>query len=267
MENFFEHPKVGDVLKEERKKRKLSLEEIHQKTRVSLRYLQAIEEGQWDVFPAEVYRVGFLKDYAAYLKMDVEKVVQQYREDLQIASSKLTQPPTESADKPALKNSKFSDYFTTATLIILVIFSAFYLRFYFKRLAAKNVLQKIEATNNVILNFKIQVHRPVWVRVVCDGNLAFEGHAAQDSLKFWNANKEIVVRIGNYQALSMFLNEHALKIQPKHRTSVIEIVLNHETLQGLQADSQMFLQSVSTTTAPSISTSATSIEVSTTASL
>ena len=75
MENFFEHPKVGDVLKEERKKRKLSLEEIHQKTRVSLSYLQAIEEGQWDVFPAEVYRVGFLKDYAAYLKMDVEKIV------------------------------------------------------------------------------------------------------------------------------------------------------------------------------------------------
>lgn len=69
---------TGEFLKKVRLSREVSLEAISNATRISVRYLTAIEEEQMDVFPALVYLKGFLTQYARHIGLDPVKVVSGY---------------------------------------------------------------------------------------------------------------------------------------------------------------------------------------------
>ena len=69
---------IGITLSEARKKKKVSLKKIAQETKISSRYLQALEAETYDIFPAEVYLKGFLRSYAQYLGLDADEIVRAY---------------------------------------------------------------------------------------------------------------------------------------------------------------------------------------------
>ncbi len=69
---------IGTTLSEARKQKKLSLKKIAQETKMSVRYLQALETEAYDIFPAEVYLKGFLRAYAQYLGQDGDEIVRAY---------------------------------------------------------------------------------------------------------------------------------------------------------------------------------------------
>ena len=55
------------------------LSDIAQKLRISQAYLQAIEEGRFDLLPGHVYVFGFLKTYARFLELDEDIVVDRFK--------------------------------------------------------------------------------------------------------------------------------------------------------------------------------------------
>ncbi len=57
----------GEVLRARREELGLSLAELSKTTRIGRAYLQALEEDDPEAFPAEAYRLGFLRTYAAAL--------------------------------------------------------------------------------------------------------------------------------------------------------------------------------------------------------
>jgi hypothetical protein len=61
---------LGRILTEERTARGVSLEQAERDTRIARRYLLALEEEQWDEFPARAQARGFLRLYAQYLELD-----------------------------------------------------------------------------------------------------------------------------------------------------------------------------------------------------
>lgn len=61
---------LGRMLAEARADRGVSLEEAERDTRISRRYLLALEEEQFAVFPVQVQARGFLRLYAQYLTLD-----------------------------------------------------------------------------------------------------------------------------------------------------------------------------------------------------
>lgn len=65
-------------LKSEREKRNISLDRIAAETRISLRYLQSIEEGRFNDLPGGVYNRAFIKAYCESLNLDPEQVLKQY---------------------------------------------------------------------------------------------------------------------------------------------------------------------------------------------
>lgn len=69
---------LGQYLREARKERQVSLEDIAKVTRVGIRYLAALEEESFDTLPADVYVRGYLRAYARELKLDVEDVMNRY---------------------------------------------------------------------------------------------------------------------------------------------------------------------------------------------
>lgn len=63
-------PGIGGELTRAREARGRTLEDAERDTRISQRYLQALEDERFDLIPAPVYARGFLRSYAQYLGLD-----------------------------------------------------------------------------------------------------------------------------------------------------------------------------------------------------
>ena len=68
----------GESLKREREMRGVTLEEIASATRISQRFLRAIENEQWEQLPGGVFNRGFVRAMARYLGLDEENTVAEY---------------------------------------------------------------------------------------------------------------------------------------------------------------------------------------------
>lgn len=68
----------GGDLRRERELREVSLQEISEATKISMKFLHAIEENQFDLLPGGVFNVGFIRAYARYLGIDDDQTVNHY---------------------------------------------------------------------------------------------------------------------------------------------------------------------------------------------
>ena len=69
---------IGHILREARENKGLSLEEAQAKTRISVRYLTALENGQYSALPTAVHVRGFLRNYARFLGLDPQPLLTRY---------------------------------------------------------------------------------------------------------------------------------------------------------------------------------------------
>jgi cytoskeleton protein RodZ len=74
---------LGKVLKEQRLARGITLEQMQQRTRIRLSYLQAIEENQWNRLPGPVYVKAFLRHYARLVGLDEKRIINSYDKIIQ----------------------------------------------------------------------------------------------------------------------------------------------------------------------------------------
>ncbi|HXK12186.1 MAG TPA: helix-turn-helix domain-containing protein [Vicinamibacteria bacterium] len=65
----------GENLRKERELRGVSLREIAEGTKISVRFLQALEEDRVGVLPGGLFPRAFVKQYALFLGLDVDKTV------------------------------------------------------------------------------------------------------------------------------------------------------------------------------------------------
>ena len=68
----------GERLKRERELREVTLEEITIATRIGPRFLEALENEQWDKLPGGVFNRGFVRSIARYLGLDEEALLAEY---------------------------------------------------------------------------------------------------------------------------------------------------------------------------------------------
>ena len=63
-------------LKELRKSKEISLDQIHQRTKINMRYLRAIEAGEFEILPIPYLRL-FLRAYAKEIGGDANNALEQ----------------------------------------------------------------------------------------------------------------------------------------------------------------------------------------------
>ena len=68
----------GTWLRRQREAREICLREIAERTKISMRYLQAMEEDRFEILPAPVFAKGFLREYARYVGLSPDDVVNHY---------------------------------------------------------------------------------------------------------------------------------------------------------------------------------------------
>ena len=71
--------KLGEVLRAAREAKGLDLPRVERETKIRERYLSALERGEYRELPGAVYTKGFLRNYAAYLGLDPEYLIDLYR--------------------------------------------------------------------------------------------------------------------------------------------------------------------------------------------
>jgi transcriptional regulator with XRE-family HTH domain len=74
---------LGRILAEAREARGATLDEVERETRISRRYLIALEEEDFAAFPVQVQARGFLRLYATYLELDPAELLALYPTDNQ----------------------------------------------------------------------------------------------------------------------------------------------------------------------------------------
>ncbi len=103
---------TGTLLKEAREKQNLSISEVSMSTKINPKVISAIEEGREGQLPAKTFLKGFVRSYAIYLKLDVEKVMASLQQDLgekqTDVASVATAPATASQRKEEVESPAIS---------------------------------------------------------------------------------------------------------------------------------------------------------------
>lgn len=78
----FDGRTLGEVLRDARQQKKLSLQDVENATSIRLTYIQAIEENRIDGQISPVYAKGFISQYANYLGLDPTGLFSQHSHGL-----------------------------------------------------------------------------------------------------------------------------------------------------------------------------------------
>ena len=79
----------GERLKREREMREISIDELTKATRISTRFIEALENEDWEKLPGGVFGHGFVRSIARYLGLDEEAFLGEY----DLARAETIQPP------------------------------------------------------------------------------------------------------------------------------------------------------------------------------
>ena len=235
----------GEELRREREIRGISLKEISDATKISKRFLEALERNDHRTLPAPVFTRGFVREYARYVGLNADEMVNRYN----FASAnddRIEKPPTvakypqtlpkDITPKPAPKRGippAFArvDRNILAALFILAALSAVaYWAIQFKRRereradainaipvtstkAAVSVPQAApvpapaQQPDDSRLRLEVEVTANSWVTLDADGKTAVNTEMLAGERRSFEASEEFRFRtIGNAAGLRLILN-------------------------------------------------------------
>jgi cytoskeletal protein RodZ len=74
---------VGETLQQARERKGVDLYRAERDTKIRLRYLSALEDGDYAELPAPVYTKGFLRNYAIYLGLEPDEILDRWRDEME----------------------------------------------------------------------------------------------------------------------------------------------------------------------------------------
>ncbi|CAM5788631.1 MULTISPECIES: RodZ domain-containing protein [Brevibacillus] len=112
---------LGQVLKEAREEKGITLDDIQRITKIQRRYLEAIERGHLHVLPGHFYARAFIKSYAEAVGLDPNHIMSHFQSDLP------AQPPQEQLERlrrrrvATTSNPLQAGKWVTKTLLVLFV--------------------------------------------------------------------------------------------------------------------------------------------------
>lgn len=240
---------LGDILRREREKQNLTVKDVEQETSIRALYIEAIENGDYKSLPGEVYAKGFIRNYAGFLKLDADAILQQYREEnhpeevqevpAPETSAPVAQPRTKVSvpPRPAFSSGDdFKDrveksrntqrYFAGMLAAVVLLGGAYFVLGSDGADSGDKPAVKTEQTTKS--SGKTQkAEQPAekkfddvevtgkfadrcWTKVVVDGKTVFEGTVEKGKTMDWKGTDKVVVTAGNAGAVSVTHNGNDL---------------------------------------------------------
>ncbi|GAB6441695.1 MULTISPECIES: helix-turn-helix domain-containing protein [Bacillus] len=132
---------LGQKLKEARGTKGLSIDQLHEITKIQKRHLVAIEEGNYDVLPGAFYARAFIKQYADAVGLNGEELLVEYQSTIP-QSEKRDVPQVSTGQKTQETMQKSSswpiaDHMPKILIALLVIAFGVVIWFVFQALTGK----------------------------------------------------------------------------------------------------------------------------------
>ena len=94
---------IGQKLKNAREEKRLTLEKVFEDIRIRIQYLQALEADDLSSMPSPVQARGYLRNYAQYLELDFNQLLNELRVDIQTTDEIIGPADNASALRPSLQ--------------------------------------------------------------------------------------------------------------------------------------------------------------------
>jgi len=223
----------GERLKRERELREVTLEEITAATRIGSRFLEALENEEWEKLPGGVFNRGFVRAIARYLGLDEEALIGEY--DLAHGTQVSPLPPQ---SEQRMSSSKWIPFLLFLGLLIL-FFCAVAGGVYFwrhrdaRRAQTQSFTVGSPATNTPAtsannppasqqmpdtslpvpqpaLDLLLSASAATRVRILGDGRLLFQGEFLSGESRHFQAADEFEVTAADSSAVLLELNGQAM---------------------------------------------------------
>lgn len=114
---------IGQILRENREQKQLTLEDIQELTKIQKRYLQAIEDNEFEKLPGRFYARAFVKEYALVLELEPDVLLQYFDEDEDLQEEETTQYSNlrRTRRDRTPKTSSILSFLPTVIVIVLII--------------------------------------------------------------------------------------------------------------------------------------------------
>jgi len=195
--------KFGEHLKRERELREVSLDELSKATRISNRFLLALENEDWGKLPGGVFGHGFVRSIARYLGLSEEALLGEYdlarAEKLPSAASK--------PEEPIASPPKWIPAAAVAVGLLLLVLFFLGVRYAWHRIAAYRAAKQSAAmTADAPLDLAISASVSTHVRILGDGKLLMDSELYAGETQHFTAKQQFDVSATNSSAVLLQLN-------------------------------------------------------------
>lgn len=137
---------LGERLTKKRSALGIDIKEAERATKIRAKYIELLEAGDYEKLPPDVYVRGFLKNYAAFLKLDAQKVLRVYLKErgLKETVKKISNPTAKPLRKKPPKVIITPKHLIIGSAILGALSILFYIGWQISILAAP---PKLEVTN------------------------------------------------------------------------------------------------------------------------
>lgn len=227
---------LGQILRSKREEQGLTLKDAEDVLSIRVKYLEALEQENFAVIPGDVYTKGFLRNYANYLGLNAEEMVQKYKDILasreKIETEIIEEPPHSSQRKA--KRSGLSLGFGIAALLLVVAGATYFGYPYLMQKAPENNLNVTPKSAAPLPQPPVPQAQPVpivpqpqkevkpapqgikltmkakedcWVWVIADEKEIFEGILIRGENKTWQAKNKMDISLGNAGGIDITYND------------------------------------------------------------
>lgn len=134
----------GERLKRERDLREVSMDELSKATRISSRFLQALENEDWDRLPGGIFGHGFVRSIARYLGLNEEALLGEY----DLARSEKLPPPAMRSEERIPSPPRWIPAAVVTVFLLLVVGLFFAGRYAWRRFTAHRAAK--QAVNSAV---------------------------------------------------------------------------------------------------------------------
>lgn len=229
----------GEELRREREIRGISLKEISDATKISKRFLDALERNDHKTLPAPVFTRGFVREYARYVGLNVEEMVNRYSfaaanddriEKPPHVEKYAKNPPRDISPKPSPKRGippAYAKVDRNAILLVLIVAAlsgvVYWTIQYKKRSDAAEAAASVPVAtpkpaaivpppaetkqDDSMLRLAVEAVGNSWVTLEADGATQFNSEMLRGDRKEFQAKDQFRFRsIGNAAGLNLTLN-------------------------------------------------------------
>lgn len=241
---------IGQVLRRERELRGISLEEISNSTKISMKQLEALEQDRMNDLPGEFFIKAILRTYAKSIGLEENEVLNMYYEDsLMREHIPESRAPQNTLKQPIPKRTKKIIGWAAAVTVSLFILTFVYLTFW-KRDTA---LPQVKLTNTPLipkespasfpelkaeeqkLILEISFTEETWLQVYTDGDLNIEATKMPGETLSIEASEELLIHLGNAGGITYKLNNREGKPLGPSGTTVRNIRITRENFKDFFA--------------------------------